>query len=67
MSDDFVRDLEEELVAAARFRAEHRGRRLRLPRVSRREVGGALVGAAAVAAVAILAAGARSRSTRRDG
>ncbi len=56
MSDDFVRDLEEELVAAARYRAGRRQRRVRLPRPSRRAVGGALLGAATVAAIAVLAA-----------
>ena len=48
MSDDFVRDLEEELVAAARFRAHRRSRRIVLPRLPRRRaVGGALAGVGA--------------------
>jgi hypothetical protein len=56
VSDDFVRDLEEELIAAARFRAARRGRRVRLPRITRRAVGGALLGAAALALIALLTA-----------
>ena len=62
MSEDFVRDLEEELVAAARYRAGRRRHRVRLPRPSRRSVGGALLGAATVAAIAVLAALALSRA-----
>ena len=61
MSDDFVRDLEEELVAAARYRAGRRRHRVRLPRPARRSVGGALLGAATVAAIVALAAFALSR------
>jgi hypothetical protein len=52
VSDDFVRDLEEELVAAARFRAAHR-RRIPRPRMSAPTLRRAL---AAVAALALLAA-----------
>jgi hypothetical protein len=55
MSDDFVRDLEEELVAAARFRAKRRSQRLRLP-VRPRPRRGALAGALAAAAVLVLVA-----------
>jgi hypothetical protein len=67
MSDDFVRDLEEELVAAARFRAHRRSRRFVLPRLPRRRaVGGALAGAAlaalAIAAVLTLTRGDHDRA-----
>jgi hypothetical protein len=55
MSDDFVRDLEDELVAAARYRAAHPPRRIALPaRPGRRVVLHALA-AGAVAALAIAA------------
>ena len=65
MSDDFVRDLEEELVAAARFRAARRARRVRLPRLSRRAVRGALVGLAALVLAIVLAALALERGDDR--
>ena len=65
MSDDFVRDLEEELVAAARFRAARRARRVRLPRLSRRAVRGALVGVAALVLAAALVALALERGDDR--
>ena len=70
MSDDFVRDLEEELVAAARFRAHRRSRRFVLPRLPRRRaVGGALAGAAlaalAIAAVLTLTRGDDDRAAGR--
>jgi hypothetical protein len=61
VSDDFVRDLEEELVAAARYRAGRRRHRVRLPRPARRSVVGALLGAATVAAIVALGALALSR------
>jgi hypothetical protein len=61
MSDDFVRDLEEELVAAARFRATRRTRRFgRLPRPDSAALGG-LVAAVAVAVLAVVAALALTR------
>ena len=49
MSDDFVRDLEDELVAAARFRAAHPARRVAWPQ--RRLLLSALVAGAAAAVV----------------
>ena len=61
MSDDFVRDLEEELVAAAQFRAQRRRRRLPRPHVSPRLLIGALAGVAALVLVATLAALALNR------
>ena len=65
--DGFVADLEEELVAAARFRAERRPLRLSPPRPSARSVGAVLLAAVAVAvAVAVLVpgGGAEQRASR---
>jgi hypothetical protein len=63
MSDDFIRDLEEELVAAARFRAQRRSRRLRLPRLPRPAPAAV---ALCVALLALLAAVAAIALTRGD-
>ncbi len=55
MTDDFVRDLEDELVAAARFRAAHPARRLALPRRPPRGIVVHAMFAGAAAALAIAA------------